>query len=78
MWRKTEEESSLLLVFIVLLFDVVVVDVVVVVVAVAFALWVFIGSSLSAQRSSHSTVCVGKWSISIFFYPFFFKSGGTL
>ena len=76
MRRKTEEESSLLLVFIVLLF-VVVVDVVVVV-AVAFALWVFIGSSLSAQRSSHSTVCVGKWSISIFFYPFFFKSGGTL
>ena len=74
MRRKTEEESSLLLVFIVL-FVVVVVDVVV---AVAFALWVFIGSSLSAQRSSHSTVCVGKWSISIFFYPFFFKSGGTL
>ena len=72
MRRKTEEESSLLLVFIVLLFDVVVV------VAVACALWVFIGSSLSAQRSSHSTVCVGKWSISIFFYPFFFKSGGTL
>ena len=73
MRRKTEEESSLLLVFIVLF-----VVVVVVVVAVAFALWVFIGSSLSAQRSSHSTVCVGKWSISIFFYPFFFKSGGTL
>lgn len=73
MRTKIEEESSLLLVFIVLLF-VVVVDVVV----VAFALWVFIGSSLSAQRSSHSTVCVGKWSISIFFYPFFFKSGGTL
>ena len=77
MRRKTEEESSLLLVFIVL-FVVVVVVVDVVVVAVAFALWVFIGSSLSAQRSSHSTVCVGKWSISIFFYPFFFKSGGTL
>ena len=76
MRRKTEEESSLLLVFIVLFVVVVVVDVVVV--AVAFALWVFIGSSLSAQRSSHSTVCVGKWSISIFFYPFFFKSGGTL
>ena len=76
MRRKTEEESSLLLVFIVLF--VVVVVVVDVVVAVAFALWVFIGSSLSAQRSSHSTVCVGKWSISIFFYPFFFKSGGTL
>ena len=75
MRRKTEEESSLLLVFIVLFVVVVVVDVVV---AVAFALWVFIGSSLSAQRSSHSTVCVGKWSISIFFYPFFFKSGGTL